>query len=270
MSMQFHILQQTADWVAIDKPEGMHVHAPETPQRVPIPRSKIILQQLRDQLGQRVYPIHRLDAATSGVLIFALSSDSARELNQKLLQRNVQKKYWAIVRGWMSPEEGIIDRPLESDSSAEMLECKTRYKTLAQIEAPWSVKGRHVTSRYSWLKVSPETGRYRQIRRHMNRIAHPLIGDGDHGDSHHNRAFRENFGVSGLCLRCIEMGWDDVVIRAADIAGVTEATSFGSSEELQLPAVAKWKKLESIFHLSSFSSSPRSSSSFKSMYPPTN
>ena len=211
---RFQILQQTADWVAIDKPEGLHVHPPEV-SRVPIPREKIVLHQLRDQLGQYVYPVHRLDAATSGVLVFALNSDAAREMCRMFEARQVRKKYWAVARGWMAEASGTINRALESDSSGELVEADTRYSTLAKWEYPAAVGKRFSTARYSWLEVEPVTGRYRQIRRHMNRVSHPLIGDGDHGDSHHNRFFREQFGVSGLCLRCVEMGWSENSVKAS-------------------------------------------------------
>jgi tRNA pseudouridine65 synthase len=76
---------------------------------------------------------------------------------------------------------------------------------LKKIEFPQAVGTRHATSRYSWLEVEPRTGRFHQIRRHMNRISHPVIGDASHGDSRHNRFFRETLGISGLCLRAISL-----------------------------------------------------------------
>lgn len=203
ISMIFRLLYQSSDLVAIDKPSGYHVHPPETkPEKVP--RSKIILHQLRDQIGQKVYPLHRLDVATSGVLVFALSSEAAGFYGKLFQSQSIQKKYWAVVRGHLPPE-GEITRPLELDSTGELADAITCYKTLRQIELPFAVGRKYSSARYSWLEVFPKTGKFHQIRRHMNRISHPVIGDAAHGDSKHNRFFREQLQLSGLCLRAIEI-----------------------------------------------------------------
>lgn len=205
--MNFSIVYQDDRVVVMDKPSGFHVHPPENcPEKVP--RNKIVLHQLRDQIGHWVYPVHRLDVATSGLLMFALDSEAAGLLCRQFQKQEIKKTYWAVVRGYM-PDQGLIDRPLELDSTGELVPCLTDYETLKKIELPFSVGKKYQSSRYSWLKVSPRTGRFHQIRRHMNRIAHPVIGDTDHGDSHHNRFFREDLNISGLCLRAqeIETEW---------------------------------------------------------------
>ena len=189
--------------VVIDKPAGYHVHPPETNAHK-VPRKKIILHQLRDQIGQYVYPVHRLDVSTSGVLAFALNPEKAKELCSYFENQQVKKTYWACVRGHMDPL-GLIDIPLESDSSDAWQEARTDFKTLKTIELPEAVGKKHSTARYSWIEVYPRTGRFHQIRRHMNRISHPVIGDAQHGDSKHNRFFREKLGISGLCLRAMSL-----------------------------------------------------------------
>lgn len=201
--MEFKILFQNSDLVVIDKPAGYHVHPPEVkPEKVP--RDKIVLHQLRDQIGCKVHPLHRLDAGTSGVLAFALNSDAASYYGQHFQNQKIQKKYWALVRGHFKGD-GEITTPLESDSSGELVAATTIYKVLGQMELPFQIEKKHSTSRYSWLEVFPKTGRYHQIRRHMNRISHPIVGDATHGDSRHNRFFREQMQISGLCLRSIEL-----------------------------------------------------------------
>src|SRR4051812_46932799 len=120
--MKFSILYQDQNLIAINKPSGFHVHPPErAPEKVP--RSKIVLHQLRNQVGQKLFPIHRLDVATSGVLLFALNSEAAGQLCSEFQKNTAEKLYWAVVRGHM-PAEGIVDIPLESDSSNELLTCR--------------------------------------------------------------------------------------------------------------------------------------------------
>jgi tRNA pseudouridine65 synthase len=225
--MTFSILYQDQNLIAINKPSGFHVHPPErNPDKVP--KSKIVLQQLRNQIGQMLYPVHRLDVATSGVLLFALDSKTAGRICGEFQKNQVEKTYWAVVRGHL-PEEGKIELPLESDSSHELLSCLTEFRTLKKIELPHPVGKKYQTARYSWLEVRPKTGRFHQIRRHMNRISHPIIGDCDHGDSHHNRFFREQLKISGLCLAARELRFcsTDLVIKA--------------------PVSYRWKKITRLF-----------------------
>lgn len=229
--MIFKVLFQNEDLIVIDKPSGFHVHPPETkPEKVP--RHKIILHQLRDQIGQRVHPLHRLDVGTSGVLAFALNSESAGFYGKLFQTQGVQKKYWTVVRGFLQPQ-GEIAKPLELDSTGELVEALTLYKSLKQIELPCAVGSKHTTARYSWLEVSPQTGRFHQIRRHMNRISHPVIGDAAHGDSKHNRFFREQLLIPGLCLRAVEL--------ILPLAGKEVALTISSGEDV------KWKRIESLF-----------------------
>ncbi len=202
-SKTFRVLYQDENLIAINKPAGYHVHPPET-KAEKVPRHKIILHQLRDQVGQRVHPLHRLDVATSGVLVFALNPETAGQLGGLFQRQEIDKTYWAVVRGYL-PDEGVIDRELQSDSSGLMVAARTDFRTLKRLEIPEAVGLQHSSARYSWLQVSPHTGRFHQIRRHMNRISHPVIGDAAHGDSRHNRYFREKLGISGLCLRAMEM-----------------------------------------------------------------
>ena len=225
----FSILYSRSDLVVIDKPAGFHVHRPEN-QAERVPRHKIILHQLRDQLGMRVYPLHRLDVSTSGVLAFALNPQAASYWAQQFQNHQVEKTYWTVVRGYL-PDEGEINIERELDSTGALVPCKTAYRTLSRLELPEAVGRRHQTARYSWLEVFPKTGRFHQIRRHMNRISHPVIGDATHGDSHHNRFFREKLGIAGLCLRATRLKLphpEEIIVIEA-----------GSSP--------KWKKIEKLF-----------------------
>jgi tRNA pseudouridine65 synthase len=202
--------------VVVDKPSGLLVH------RSPIDRheTRFALQLLRDQLGQRVYTIHRLDKGTSGVLAFGLDPDTAREYSALFAQREVVKTYVALVRGW--PEaEGVIERPLaavEDERSGPQdlrpREAQTAFRRIATFELPVRVD-RYPTSRYSLVELSPQTGRRHQLRRHLSGASHPIVGDSTYGKGVHNRLFRELFGVQRLLLACTRLELPPLGARSA-------------------------------------------------------
>lgn len=200
------------DWlVAVDKPAGLLVHRSEIDRH----ETRYAIQLVRDRLGRRVYPVHRLDKPTSGVLVFALDSDTARRMTDQFTAGTVKKNYLAVVRGH-TDGRGTIDYPLveQLDPLADRLARQdkpaqpavTRYRRLAAAELPFPV-GRYASCRYSLLEVSPATGRKHQIRRHMKHIFHPVVGDTTHGDGRHNRFFREHFGCSRLLLAATRLGF---------------------------------------------------------------
>jgi tRNA pseudouridine65 synthase len=200
------ILYRDERLIVVDKPSGLLVH------RSPIDRheTRFALQLLRDQLGQRVYTIHRLDKGTSGVLAFGLDPDTAREYSALFAQREVVKTYVALVRGW--PEaEGVIERPLaavedERSGPQDMRprEAQTAYRRIATFELPVRVD-RYPTSRYALVELNPHTGRRHQLRRHLSGASHPIVGDSTYGKGSHNRLFRELFGVQRLLLACTRL-----------------------------------------------------------------
>jgi len=205
------ILYRDEHYVAIDKPSGLLVH------RSPIDRheTRFVVQLLRDQLGQYVYPIHRLDKPTSGVLLFALSSEAARAMADIIHSEAVQKTYWAIVRGF-TQEAGSIDHPLSyqaddlADKDKRQLppaqSALTHYRRLATVELPVFVD-KYPQTRYSWVELNPITGRRHQLRRHMKHIGHPIIGDARHGKGIHNRFFQQTYGAHRLMLMAQKLVW---------------------------------------------------------------
>lgn len=229
--MSLQLLYQDEYFIAVNKPSGFHVH-PHEDKRNRISRDKVCLYHARDLIGQHVYPVHRLDAGTSGVLLFALSSESARRLCKMFAEKSLQKTYHAVVRGYMA-EEGEISLPLELDSTGNLVEATTLYRRLARVEFPVSVAKRFPTARFSLVEARPLTGRWHQIRRHLNRISHPILGDSEHGDSKQNRFFRENLGVSGLCLKAqsleLQHPWSQEKLR------------------IEAPACEKWEKILGFF-----------------------
>ncbi|HET7202381.1 MAG TPA: pseudouridine synthase [Steroidobacteraceae bacterium] len=192
--------------VVVDKPAGLLVH------RSPIDRHerRFAMQIVRDQLGRRVYPVHRLDKGTSGALVLALDPEAAKALSQAFATRDVAKTYVALVRGWPDAE-GRIDRPLAAVEDARIgpqslapREATTTFRRLATYEIPVRVD-RYPTSRYALVELSPQTGRRHQLRRHLAGASHPIVGDSTYGKGRHNRLFMERFGVRRLLLACTRL-----------------------------------------------------------------
>lgn len=188
------VCYQDEHYIVVDKPSGMLVHRTALD-----PERDVALQRVRDQVGHRVYPVHRLDRPTSGLLVFAMSPEAAEALAEAFRGRGVEKRYLAVVRGW-APEAGEIDRPLRDKDTGREQPALTRYRRLATLELPIPVDP-YPAARYSLVEVMPATGRRHQIRRHLAGISHPLIGDTSHGKGPHNRLFREHFNVHRLLLR---------------------------------------------------------------------
>ncbi len=201
----FRILYESPEYVAVDKPSGIHVHPPED-ERFRIPKFENGLAILRDQLGRRVYPVHRLDRSTSGVVLYALSSASAGKLARLFSEREIRKQYVALVRGETALTE-VLDSPL-SESGKDPVDARTDYRRLGRVELPWP-NDRFETSRYSLLSVFPETGRYHQIRKHLRRATHPIVGDSIYGDGVHNRHWRAEIGRPYLFLKSLALEFRD-------------------------------------------------------------
>lgn len=186
------LLYQDEHYVAIDKPAGLLVHRTKIDRH----ETRFALQMLRDQVGRRVFPVHRLDKPTSGVLIFGQSPEAAAALAACFEAREVEKHYLAIVRGYVDAV-GRIEHALAADRGKQ--EAVTAYRRLATVDLPHAV-GRYPTARYSLVLAMPETGRTHQIRRHMKHVFHPIIGDRKYGDDRHTRFFAAHFGCERLLL----------------------------------------------------------------------
>ncbi|GAA0403962.1 tRNA pseudouridine(65) synthase TruC [Cocleimonas flava] len=212
-SDSFSIIYQDDDIVAIHKPAGLLVHR----SWMDSDETQFAVQMTRDAIGQKVFPVHRLDKPTSGVLIFALSSEVARLLQEQFQNNSIEKEYLALVRGWPSHAKDhgkwIVDKPLkyhvdkfsEPDTEeGKMQEAETHFDCLqtATIQQP---VGRYDSARYALVKAMPKTGRKHQIRRHLNHCNHPIVGDVNHGDRHHNHFFQDHFKQTRLYLAATQI-----------------------------------------------------------------
>lgn len=198
--MQLEILYQDEHLVAINKPHGLLVHRTKLANDA----DEFALQMLRDQLGKRVFPMHRIDRKTGGVLLFGLNEEVHRTMQFAFAEKKVLKKYLAIVRGY-TEDKGIIDYPLKKENGT-IQEATTRYETIdrTELDIPFGV---HQTSRYSFVELIPQTGRYHQIRKHLDHIHHPIIGDRPHGCNKQNKLFKEKFGLMTMMLHARELSF---------------------------------------------------------------
>jgi len=205
------VLFQDQWLVAINKPAGLLVHRSNIDRY----ETRFAMQMLRNQIGQHVFPVHRLDKPTSGVLLFALNSETARKMGDIFSSRDTEKEYLAVVRGY-TDEQGLIDYPLKeeldkkSDRKArqnkEAQEAVTEYRRLATVELPYAV-GRYPTARYSLLRLTPKTGRKHQLRRHLKHLFHPIVGDTTHGDGKQNQFFRDQLDCHRLLLAAVKLSF---------------------------------------------------------------
>lgn len=206
------ILYEDDSLIAINKPHGLLVHR----TKIAADATEFAVQLLRDQIGQRVFPVHRLDRKTSGVLLFAKTEAANSYMQQRFLNKELSKTYHALVRGY-TKAEGTIDYAL-TDASNKTKAAVTHYKTLEQYELDLPF-GKHNTSRYSLVELAPETGRFHQLRKHMAHIFHPIIGDRPHGCNKQNRLWKEKYGMDKMLLHASRLEFSnenglDIVIAA--------------------------------------------------------
>ncbi|EBH8751666.1 tRNA pseudouridine(65) synthase TruC [Salmonella enterica subsp. enterica serovar Kua] len=198
------ILYQDPWLVAVNKPAGWLVHRSWLDRDEKV----VVMQTVRDQIGQHVFTAHRLDRPTSGVLLMGLSSEAGRRLAQQFEQHHIRKRYHAIVRGWLM-DDAVLDYPLveERDKIADKFAREdkapqpavTQYRGLATVEMAVPT-GRYPTTRYGLVELEPKTGRKHQLRRHLAHLRHPIIGDSKHGDLRQNRSAAEHFACRRLML----------------------------------------------------------------------
>ena len=196
---ELEIIYQDERFVAINKPHGLLVHKTKLASREDV----AALQILRDQLNQYVYPVHRLDRKTSGVLLFGLDKEITSALQAKLAKEETQKTYYAIVRGYFPHEKHVCNTALSNEKGV-VQKAETHFELIdtTELNIPqWKFN----TSRYSLLKCNPKTGRMHQIRKHLNHLRYPIIGDRPHGCNKQNKFFLENWDMGTMLLHAREL-----------------------------------------------------------------
>ena len=235
MQTPLQIVFENDDLIAINKPHGLLVHR----SKIAKDASAFALQQVRNHIGQRVYPVHRLDRKTSGVLLFAKNKHANSEVQKLFAQRDVRKIYHAIVRGHTKGTYTINYHLQDGNSLKEAI---THFKTLQKFEIDLPSQN-FPTSRYSFIEIVPETGRFHQIRKHMAHIFHPILGDRPHGCNKQNRLWKEHFSMTTMMLHAkslmfqfndecimIEADYSTEFNRVMDIIKVKRAVSNTSAK----------------------------------------
>ncbi len=181
--------------LAVNKPAGLLVHR----SAIAADERDFLLERLREQAGAALYLAHRLDRATSGIVLLAKSREIAGELGKQFMARSIEKNYLAVVRGWPDAA-GTIDYALpDVRERSPRKPAVTTWRVLATTTVPIEL-GRYPEQRYALIEAAPLTGRYRQIRKHMHHVSHHIVGDTSHGRGDHNRLWRIHFGVHRLLL----------------------------------------------------------------------
>ncbi len=225
------IVYQDNDLIAINKPHGLLVH------RSPIATNTDIyaVQELRNQIDQHVYPCHRLDRKTSGVLLFALNKQVLSSLQRQFAEHTVNKTYWAVLRGY-TERTGTIDYALKNDKG-KLQDAVTNYDTLhkTEISVPF---GKHTTSRYSLVEAKPVTGRMHQLRKHFAHILHPIIGDRPHGCNKQNKLFLEKWQMNTMLLHAKTLTFKHPVSNESIIVKASLHSEFNRMlSTLQFPEI---------------------------------
>ncbi|WP_333663664.1 pseudouridine synthase [Chishuiella changwenlii] len=230
------ILYQDEYLVAINKPSGLLVHKSFYARDAKV----YAVQELRNQIGgQHVYPIHRLDRKTSGVLIFALDKEVLKVMNEYFASREVEKKYLAILRGW-APKELTIDYDLTNDDGVKQ-NAITYFHLLQTAEIDLEYNN-HPTSRYCLVEAIPETGRMHQLRKHFRHIFHPILGSRPHGCNKQNKLWLENFGLTGMMLHAHQLIFSHPITKERIVLNATINDEFTKVGEILGLDLEQYKK----------------------------
>lgn len=212
IATQLEIVFENDDIIAINKPHGLLVHKTNIAKDA----KEFAIQKLRDQVGYKVYPAHRIDRKTSGILLFSKSKKSDIAIQALFREKKIEKSYLAIVRGFL-PEINQIDYAIGEKKKKDAL---THLQLLSHNEIPVPF-GKFRTSRYSLIRLYPITGRHHQLRKHMAHIFHPIIGDRPHGCNKQNKLWKEHFGIQNMMLHAEKLKFifnDETILITASLS----------------------------------------------------
>ena len=233
--MRLDVLYADENFIAINKASGLLVHRTQLDKQA----TEFALQLLRDQIGQAVYPCHRLDRPTSGVLLFALKPAALSAAQKEFEARRVDKTYHAIVRGW--PEsQGLIDYDLKlEDKPSRVQTAQTKYRCLERFEFPQAI-GPYPFARFAHVELKPLSGRKHQLRRHMAHLRHPILGDTRHGDGKQNQYIRQYFDCQRLLLHATRLKIHPAgMLQPIQITASTEHSFYSVLEKLRQSSTSK-------------------------------
>ena len=187
------MLHRDDDLLVVDKPSGLAMH-----RGAAVEHDTVAARLAEHEPGASA--VHRLDRGTSGALVVARHAGAARALAGAFEAGLVAKRYVALVRGAVEPEDVLVDHAIPGDEGGPRVPARTRIRGLATIAMTRSPLRE---ARYSWIEARPETGRFHQVRRHAKHLGHPIVGDANYGRSEHNVLVRERFGIARLALHAL-------------------------------------------------------------------
>ncbi|MCT4580464.1 MAG: pseudouridine synthase [Flavobacteriales bacterium] len=213
---KIEIIYEDKYCIVVNKPNNVLIHQSHYARNIKAPT---LIDLLEHQFNQRFYPVHRLDRKTSGILLFCKQKENVAVFQELFTSDNIEKRYWGIVRGFAAPS-GKIDSPVKNPDTKIYKDALTFYKTLTSIQLDIPVHP-YPQSRYSLIELTPKTGRMHQLRIHLNKISHPLVGDYKYGDRFHNRMYENQFDCHNLFLHAIQLSFthpftkEDLVLKAS-------------------------------------------------------
>jgi len=197
---EISIIFEDSEILVVNKPNDLIVHQSKFGGKID---NKSLCQILHQQIGQPVYPVHRLDRKTSGVLLLSKNKANIPRLQAQFTDQTINKKYIALVRGHVL-DSGSVDTPIKPEGKTIYKSALTLFKPIDHIEVDIAVPP-YSTARYTLMELSPKTGRTHQLRKHMNKISHPIIGDPKYGNRHHNHMFEKKLEISKLFLHALQL-----------------------------------------------------------------
>ena len=177
------------EWIiAINKEAGHLVHAADNPQ----PNDVVAMKLVRNYTGLKIYPTHRLDRPTCGVLLFAKNKTAARALNRAFERKQIEKTYHAIVWGQPPLEPWVCSESLQKNPDLPFKDATTQFRALETLPENLTL-----------LEARPLTGRYHQIRKHLLHEGHPIVGDYLYADYQACEELRHKLGIgTRMLLQC--------------------------------------------------------------------
>lgn len=193
--MKLKALYEDSYCLVVNKPHNVLIHKSYYARNI---KETTLLEQLEEKYARAFYPVHRLDRKTSGVLLLCKDKTQVAAFQAAIQESTTKKRYVAIVRGFLN-EKTTVDSPVKNPDTGVYKEASTLCEPMNTIELPIPVHP-YKTARYSLISLAPQTGRMHQLRIHMNKISHPIIGDYKYGDRFHNRMFEAEFGIDTMLL----------------------------------------------------------------------
>jgi 23S rRNA pseudouridine1911/1915/1917 synthase len=180
-NIAIEVIFQNENIIVIEKPAGLQVHPDHLEKNRTLINGVLAnfpeISEVGDEPNVRPGIVHRLDKDTSGVMVVARNQKAFLELKSKFKNREIEKKYWALVYGILEEKEGVIEKPIarSADYKRQVIAGKKTKTKIRSAITIYSVIQEF--EGFSLVEVSPKTGRMHQIRVHMTSIGHPIVGD---------------------------------------------------------------------------------------------